>query len=93
MGNCYSKKYNRIFVQEEDNSCDNIGSYDPDLYDIVKYIRNNCILSEDQIKYIKNSSKKDIKKIIKLLRERRYIIHNHLKNLENINIISQQMNG
>jgi len=63
MGNCYSKKYNRIFVQEEDNSCDNIGSYDPDLYDIVKYIRNNCILSEDQIKYIKNSSKKDIKKI------------------------------
>ena len=73
MGNCYGKKCNRIFVKEEDNSLDNIGSYDPDLYDIVKDIRNNCILSEVQIKYIKSISRKDIIKIIKLLNFCNYV--------------------
>jgi hypothetical protein len=126
MGNCYGKKCNRVFVKEEEeqHDIDNIGTFDPILYDIVKDIRNNCILSEDQIKYINNISKKDMIKIIKLLifcnyiniqsisiiidkksaekerkeeernhielREHQYIIHNHPKNIENINIISQQ---
>lgn len=128
MGNCYGKKCNRVFVKEEEeeeeqHDIDNIGTFDPILYDIVKDIRINCILSEDQIKYIKNISKKDMIKIIKLLIfcnyiniqsisiiidkksiqqhqeeernhieliEQPYIIHNHPKNIENINIISQQ---
>ena len=73
-----AKQKIHIYVKEETNephncNCDlghehllQLGKNNYKLYDIVKDIRNNVILSDEQINYIKTLNKCDLLKIIKL---------------------------
>ena len=54
------------------------GKNNSELYDIVKDIRNNVILSDEQIYYLKSLNKCELLKIIKLSNFCNYILQSQL---------------